>query len=344
METIDLGKWTRLARYQEKLPDDKVHCHLCPHNCILQEGKTGICQTRVNYHGELYSQAYGNPCSVSIDPIEKKPLFHFFPGMSIYSLATMGCNFRCHNCQNWQISQSSPKSHDHYDLRPGDVVQNAIDQKTNSIAFTYTEPTVFYEYAFDTANIAHEKGLKTVFISNGFINEQPLLDLCPYLDAANIDLKCFDDAVYQKLTGGRLQPVLETLKTLKGNGVWLEITNLLIPGYSDSPVMIQSMCDWLAGNGFVDTPLHFSRFFPTYKLNQLTPTDESALILAKEIAEKSGLKYVYIGNIPGLHGENTCCPACKRILVERSGYVVRKNLIRNGLCGFCKEPIAGVWE
>jgi pyruvate formate lyase activating enzyme len=186
--------------------------------------------------------------------------------------------------------------------------------------------------------------LKTVFISNGFINEKPLLDLCPYLDAANIDLKCFDDAVYRHLDGGRLQPVLDTLKTLKENGVWLEITNLLVPGYSDSPELIQLMCDWLVENGLTETPLHFSRFFPTYKLDQLRPTAESALILAKEIAEKSGMKYVYIGNIPGLHGENTFCPACKRMVVERIGYDVKQNYIQNGLCGFCNEPIAGVWE
>jgi len=344
METIDFGKWSRLALHQEKLPDNVVRCHLCPYNCMIHEGNYGICQTRVNHQGELYSLAYGNPCSISVDPIEKKPLFHFFPGTKIYSLATTGCNFRCLNCQNWHISQSSPSAMDHYDLAPEEVVQQALHQSTNSIAFTYTEPTVFYEYVYDTAKIAHEKGVKTVLISNGFINEKPLLDLCPYLDAANIDLKCFDDAVYRQLTGGRLQPVLDTLKTLKENGVWLEITNLLVPGYSDSPKMIQSMCDWLIENGFADTPLHFSRFFPTYKLSQLPPTDEAVLIQTKEIAEKSGMKYVYIGNIPGLHGENTYCPDCKQMLIKRIGYVVKKNLIHNGRCTFCGEPVAGVWE
>ncbi|MDP4240056.1 MAG: AmmeMemoRadiSam system radical SAM enzyme [Bacteroidota bacterium] len=344
METIETEKWIRPARYQEKLPDNVVRCHVCPHNCIVQEEKSGICQTRVNHQGELYTLAYGNPCSVHIDPIEKKPLFHFFPGMSIYSVATAGCNFRCLNCQNWQISQSAPQLLTHYDLMPAQLVQQALLHNTNSLAFTYTEPTVFYEYVYDTAKIAHENGLKTVFISNGFINEKPLLDLCPYLDAANIDLKCFDDAVYRRLDGGRLQPVLDTLKTLKGNGVWLEITNLLIPTYTDNEEMIQSMCDWLVGNGFEDTPLHFSRFFPTYKLSELSPTSETVLIRAKEIAMKSGLKYIYIGNIPGLHDENTRCPACKRMLVERSGFVVKRNLIRHGLCGFCREPVAGVWE
>lgn len=344
METINAGKWTVLARYQEKLRDNVVSCCLCPHNCLIHEGKHGICQTRVNYKGVLYSIAYGNPCSVSIDPIEKKPLFHFLPGTKIYSLATAGCNFRCSNCQNWQISQTRPKSHDHYELLPEEVVKNAIIHETESIAFTYTEPTVFYEYLYDTAITAHEEGLKTVIVSNGFINKKPLLDLCPYLDAANIDLKCFNETIYLQLTGGRLQPVLDTLKTLKDSGVWLEITNLLVPGYSDIQEMILAMCDWLVGNGFADTPLHFSRFFPTYKLSHLPPTAEHALIRAKDIAEKKGMKYVYIGNIPSLNGENTYCPACKQMLVERNGYVVLKNLIHNGLCSICGEPVAGVWQ
>ena len=343
METMDLGKWSCVAHYQEKLPDRVVRCHICPHNCLISEGKTGICQTRINFQGELYSLAYGNPCSIIVDPIEKKPLFHFFPGTKIYSLATAGCNFRCLNCQNWQISQLSPLSMDHYDLMPEELVQLALGHGTNSIAFTYTEPTVFYEYMLDTAKIAHGKGLKTILISNGFINEKPLLELCPYLDAANIDLKCFDDAVYRRLTGGRLLPVLNTLKTLKEKGVWLEITNLLVPTWSDGMEMIRTMCDWLVENGFADTPLHFSRFFPTYRLPQLPPTAEAALMLAKEIAENSGINYVYIGNISGLHGENTHCPACKKMLIERMGFVVKKNFINNGLCTFCGEPIAGVW-
>jgi len=335
--------------YQENVPDTSEHinvarCLICPHNCNVQEGKHGLCKTRINIRGILSSIAYGNPCSISIDPIEKKPLFHFFPGSRIYSLATAGCNFRCLNCQNWQISQSSPEDCDHYELMPADIVQQALQHGTNSIAFTYTEPTVFYEYVLDTAKIAHENGLKTVLISNGYINQNPLTDLCPYLDAANIDLKCFDDSVYHKLTGGRLQPVLETLKTLKAQGVWLEITNLLVPTWTDSPNMIQEMCKWLVDNGFLETPLHFSRFFPTYKLSHLPTTPESVLINAKEIAEKSGIKYVYIGNLPQLHGENTYCPNCRKLLVERIGYVVKNNSIHNGNCKFCGEPIVGIWE
>lgn len=344
METIDLGKWSRLALYQEKLSDKAVRCRVCPHNCIVHEGKSGLCKTRINVDGNLYSIAYGNPCSISVDPIEKKPLFHFFPESRIFSLATGGCNFRCLNCQNWNISQSSPQVFQSHDLPPENIVNQALLRDTNMIAFTYTEPTVFYEYMYETAKIAHEAGLKTVIVSNGYINQQPLLDLCPYLDAANIDLKCFDDAIYRKLAGGRLQPVLDTLKTLKEKHVWLEITNLLVPTFSDSPEMIQAMCSWLYENGFADTPLHFSRFFPTYKLEHIAPTSEETLKLAKEIAENAGVKYVYIGNRPDLNGENTYCSNCKQLLVERTRFTVIKNLIHNNQCNYCGEQIAGVWE
>jgi len=343
MDKIDFGKWSRIARYQEKLPNKVVRCHVCPHNCQIPESKFGLCKTRFNHQGKLYSLAYGNPCSVSVDPIEKKPLFHFFPGSKIFSLATAGCNFRCLNCQNWQISQSSPQELDHFDLMPEEVVQQALQYGTNMIAFTYTEPTVFYEYVYETAKLAHKRGLKTVFISNGYINQRPLIYLSPYLDAANIDLKCFDDEVYRKLDGGSLQPVLDTLITLKNKGVWLEITNLLIPTYSDNPQMIKAMCDWLVDNGFKDTPLHFSRFFPTYKLTHLQPTKKSILIHAKEIAQHAGLKYVYIGNLHDESGENTYCPHCKRIVVERLGFVVKKNFILNDHCCFCGEAISGDW-
>ena len=337
------GKRLHIASYQEKLPDKEVRCLLCPHFCLLKDRKIGICRTRINRHGSLYSLAYGNPCSLAVDPIEKKPLFHFHPGTEILSLAMEGCNLRCLNCQNWEISQTSPKAAGLIELMPEDIVQRALHKNIGSIAFTYTEPTVFFEYIFDTAKLAHEVGLKTVMVSNGYINEKPLLDLCTHLDAANIDLKCFDDTIYRHLTGGKLQPVLETLKTLKAQNVWLEITNLLIPGVSDHPDMIQSMCDWLIENGFEDTPLHFSRFFPRYKMMDISPTSEQSLILAKEIAVASGMKFVYVGNIPQLKGEDTFCPNCKKMVVERRGYLVRQNLIKDGKCIFCGKKISGVW-
>ena len=344
MKKDESEKEPKLSFYQERVEGKSVRCRLCPHNCLIQDGKYGICGTRVNSEGFLYSVSFGNPCSVSIDPIEKKPLFHFFPGESIFSLATAGCNFRCLNCQNWEISQSSPSEINHYNLSPEDVVEKAIDSHTKLIAFTYTEPTVFYEYMFEIAQKACEKGMKTVLISNGYINQQPLLDLIPYLDAANIDLKCFDDAMYHELTGGHLQSVLDTLKILKKSNVWLEITTLLIPTYNDKPEQIQSMCNWLVENGFDDTPLHFSRFFPAYKLTHISITPEKTLIQAKNIAEKTGMKFVYIGNNPQLRSENTLCPNCKRTIVVWDGYVVVKNDILAGKCKFCNETISGVWE
>jgi len=272
-----------------------------------------------------------------MDPIEKKPLFHFHPGESILSLATAGCNFHCANCQNWQISQVSPEELPHYQFTPQEIIDAALSYHTRLIAFTYTEPTVFYEYMYNIAVLAHEKKIKTVMVSNGYINREPLLDLCPYLDAANIDLKCFDNAAYRQMTLGSLYPVLRTLKTLKENNIWLEITNLLIPGYNDSTEMIGKMCAWLVANGFSDTPLHFSRFFPTYRLTDRPATPEMLLQQAKIIAESSGIKYVYIGNLPQLQGENTYCPHCNNLLVERLGFTVTKTGWQEESANVCGE-------
>lgn len=344
MESYKPTKWSRPALWQEALADKSVRCLLCPHACVLHPQQMGICRTRINYDGTLFTLAYGNPCSVGIDPIEKKPLFHFLPGSDIYSLSAAGCNFRCLNCQNSSISQQTPLQVPHVDISPSEVVLQALSRHAGSIAFTYTEPTVFYEYMLDIARIAREKGVKSVIVSNGYINEEPLSELLPWIDAANIDLKCFDDKVYRHLAGGELQPVLDTLRMVKAAGVWLEITNLLVPGYTDSPEQIQALCEWLAENGFADTPLHFSRFFPGYKLPNVLPTTGDALIRAKSIAEKAGIDYVYIGNSPDLHAENTCCPACRQTVVERVGYRVITNRIYHGRCGFCGEPITGVWN
>lgn len=338
------GKWHKQSLYQQPEKGNNVHCQLCPHHCVIREGMTGICKTRVNKQGVLYSMAYGNPCSVCIDPIEKKPLFHYLPGERIFSLATPGCNLHCLNCQNWEISQVSPEKINRYDLMPAEVVQQAMGHHCHLIAFTYTEPTVYYEYMFDIAQLAHKKGMKCVLISNGYINPQPLLDLCPWLDAANIDLKCFDEAIYRSLCGGSLQPVLHTLKTLKEQGVWLEITNLIIPGYTDDMEMIQAMCQWLVENGFQDTPLHFSRFFPTYKLSQVNPTPKATLIEAEEVAKKAGISYVYIGNLADTGYEHTCCPHCHRTVVERDGFQIIHNRVTDGQCSFCGTPLPGVWS
>ena len=341
---MNADRFQILSRYQEKTEGNRVRCHICPHNCLIPEGKQGNCHTRINREGTLWSMAYGNPCSVSINPIEKKPLFHFLPGENIFSLATAGCNFRCLNCQNWQISQSAPSEVKSYDLSPEEIVQQAESSGTRLIAFTYTEPTVFYEYMFDTASIAHERSLKTVVVSNGYINPDPLLELIPFLDGANIDLKCFDNNTYLKLTGGKLQPVLDTLITLKKKNVWLEITNLLIPAFNDNPKQIKAMCSWLADNGFTETPLHFSRFFPNYRLQDAAPTSVKLLLQAKQIAENCGIKYVYLGNIPQLSGENTICSHCGKTLIIREGFSVKENQLSKGKCRYCETAIPGVWE
>jgi len=321
-----------------------VKCELCPNGCSLRKNEKGLCKVRVNRDGKLYTLAYGNPCSVHIDPIEKKPLFHFLPSSQSFSLSTAGCNLSCLNCQNWTTSQVSPEETQNMDLSPDEVVAKSLAKGCKSISYTYTEPVVFYEYVLDIARKSREKKLKNVFISNGFINEKPLKNLIPYLDAANINLKSFSNEVYQKLNGGSLEPVLNTLKILKSEGVWLEITNLIIPTWTDNLEMIKKMCEWLVKNNFQDSPLHFSRFFPMYKLTNLPSTSISVLEKAREIAEKSGMRYIYIGNVPAHPNQNTFCPKCKEIIIERRGFVVVNNYVENGKCKFCKEQISGIWN
>ncbi len=331
-----------VARFQKPEENGNIKCILCPHECILKEGQSGLCRARKNIHGILYSLSYGRPCSIDIDPIEKKPLFHFYPGRKILSLATAGCNFHCLNCQNWQISQTSPQNAHPY-IEPIRIVDAALSQNVGFIAFTYTEPTVFYEYMYDIAQLSREKDIKTVMVSNGFINHDPLVELCSLINAANIDLKCFDEATYKKLTGGRLSTVLETLLTLKQQNVWLEITFLLIPEFNDDLEKIKKMCEWLVRNGFDDTPLHISRFFPAYKLSHLPPTPTELLLNAREIAKNSGIRYVYIGNVRHSESENTYCPQCGNLLIERKGFSVTKNHVEDGRCPYCNTQIAGSW-
>jgi pyruvate formate lyase activating enzyme len=298
----------------------------------------------VNYKDKLYSIAYGNPCAIHIDPIEKKPLFHFLPSERAFSIAAAGCNFRCLNCQNWQISQFSPKDTDNYDFMPDKIVEQCSANKCESIAYTYSEPTTFYEYVYDTAWLARTKGIKNILKSNGYINEEPLRKLCTVLDAANIDLKCYDDAIYKKMSEGNLEPVLKALKVFKEEGVWLEITNLVIPEWTDDLEMIKKMCGWLVTNGLQDTPLHFSRFTPMYKLNQLPLTPVSTLEKAREIARSAGVHYVYIGNVPAHAAENTYCHKCSALIIERRGFTILQNTMQDGACGKCKTKIPGVWK
>jgi pyruvate formate lyase activating enzyme len=306
-------------------------------------GETTLCRNRVNYKGKLYTIAYGNPCAMHVDPIEKKPLYHFLPGTRSFSIATAGCNLACLNCQNWSISQASPKETRNYSLMPEKVTEQAVSNNCRSISYTYSEPITFYEYVYDSSVIARRSGIKNVLVSNGYINEKPLHDLCQVMDAANIDLKSFDENIYSKLNAGKLQPVLNSLKIFKQEGVWLEITNLVIPGWTDNLEMIRKMCDWLYQNDFQDTPLHFSRFQPLYKLNHLPPTPVAVLEKAKAIALNAGLKFVYIGNVSGSSAISTICPKCKKALVERNGFSIVNNAIKNGNCSFCGTKIPGRW-
>jgi len=337
------AKWTKEALFYQPTPRG-VRCLICPNECTIAEGETGDCRNRENRNGKLYTIVYGNPCAVHVDPIEKKPLLHFLPGTRAFSIATAGCNLACLNCQNWTISQRSPRETQNVDLPPGQVVGACIRERCESIAYTYSEPITFYEYTCDTSVLARQEGIKNVMITAGYINREPLLKLCKVIDAANVDLKSFSDEIYLKLNAGKLQPVLDTLKTMKDEGVWLEITNLVVPSWTDDLDMIKRMCAWLAENGFEDTPLHFSRFHPTYKLTQLPPTPVNILKSARDAAVGEGLNYVYVGNVPGAGFENTLCPGCKKTVIERRGYLTLQNHITGGKCGFCGTKIAGVWR
>jgi pyruvate formate lyase activating enzyme len=332
------------ALFYKKLGTGIVQCGLCPRGCTIPSGRRGFCGVRENRDGTLYSVVYGKAVAVHIDPIEKKPFFHYLPQKSAFSIATAGCNLKCKFCQNWEISQRLPEEVDYTFITPDELVSKARESGSPVIAYTYSEPTVFYEYMLETAKLAREQGLKNVLHSNGYINEEPLRLLAPYLDAANIDLKAFDDDHYAQLTEGTLQPVLRSLKILKEAGVHLEITNLVLSGYNDSEKNIRRMCLWINENLGSDVPVHFSRFFPTYKFAALNPTPVAALEKIRQAAMDCGLKYVYIGNVPGHAGENTYCPKCKNIVVKRTVYIVTEVNLLQGKCRFCGEKIEGVWE
>ena len=336
------GKYSREAIYYTETPRG-IQCTVCPNECIVKPGEESTCHNRVNLNNKLWSIAYGNPCAVHVDPIEKKPLLHFLPQSNAFSIATAGCSFACLNCQNWEISQTSPAKTRNLDLMPAAVVASCLQNKCESIAYTYSEPVSFYEYMLETARLAAAQKVKNVMVSNGYINQEPLKQLIPFMDAANIDLKVFDPAIHLKLTGGKLQPVLDTLVTLQKSKVWLEITNLIVPSWSDNLDIIQKMCKWMVSNGFGQVPLHFSRFSPLYKLTQLPVTPLNTLIKAKEIAVQEGLKFVYVGNVPGKGFENTNCPSCNKLVIERLGFSILTNHMENGKCKFCHATIPGIW-
>lgn len=328
------------AKYYKKIKEWVVQCVLCPNLCTLTDSQFGKCNARKNVKGELVPLSYGLPVSMNIDPVEKKPLFHFIPGSKSFSIGMAGCNFHCLNCQNWEISQISPPKTEY--IEPKKIVELAIKNKCDSIAYTYTEPLVAYEYVIDIAKIAKKKGIKNIIVSNGYINKEPLVEISKYLDGANIDLKGFSEKFYKDICCGSLKPVLESLKTLKSENVFLEITNLLIPSLNDKSSEIKKMCEWIVKNLGKEVPLHFSRFFPYYKLTNIEVTPQKTLEKAKKIAEKSGLRYVYVGNIFIEKAENTYCPKCGRLLIERYGFQILQNNVKKGKCG-CSEKISGVW-
>ena len=285
------------CRYYRRMDEDRVECLLCPHHCRIANGKTGLCRSRRNHDGVLVSEVYGKPCSLAIDPVEKKPLYHFHPGTTCLSMACTGCNFRCLNCQNHEISQVAPDAVGHYQLTPEQMVDLCLQHHCPGMAYTYTEPLTYIEYVTDCARAAHEKGLWNILVTAGYVCQEPLADLLPWLDAANIDLKSFSDDIYQRVSGGHLQPVLDTIQAMHKAGIWIEITNLVIPGINDDMDMIRRMCRWLKDNGLAGNPLHFSRFFPRYKMQQLSPTSVQTLREARRVAEEEGMKHVYLGNV-----------------------------------------------
>ncbi len=321
-----------------------VACALCPKNCVIAPGQSGECRIRVNRDGTLVAVTYGYPCSVHVDPVEKKPVFHFLPGTEILSIATVGCNLHCKNCQNWSISQENPENAPASPLPPEDLPGLAKRHGCLSVAYTYTDPVVYYEYALDGCVKTHEAGLKNVLVTAAYINQGPLKELCRHVDVANIDLKSMSEAFYRDVCSATLQPVLNALVTAKSMGVLVEVTNLVIPTLNDSDADLQKLARWLAENLGRETPLHFSRFFPQYRMRNLPPTPAETLDRAKEIARAEGLHHVYIGNINRPEGENTRCASCGGLLVERVRYEVLQNNLENGMCPDCGTEAHGLWQ
>ena len=337
------------ARFYERLPRGNVRCGLCFRRCVIPEGARGVCRNRENRGGWLYTLVYGRPCAVHVDPIEKEPVFHMLPGEPILCTATVSCNSRCLFCHNWHISQKSIEEVSSYSLSPHEVVQRAsnpthpVDAICRILSFTYTEPTAFYEYMYDIAKRAKELGFRTICHTNGLVNTEPLLALLEHMDAITVDLKAFTSQFYQETCSTELEPVLETLRTIAQSPCHLEIVNLVIPTLNDDLGVIRRMCLWIAENLGVEVPLHFNRFFPSYKLTNLPPTPIATLERARAIAIEVGLHYVYIGNTPGHKYNSTFCPECQELLIKRSHFSVRGNHLEEGKCPACKHPVPGIW-
>ena len=327
------------------LEEGKVRCYLCNHRCTISPSKRGICGVRENREGKLYTLVFGRAISMNVDPIEKKPIFHLYPGSTSFSIATVGCNFRCLQCQNHEISQMS-MDQDRIDgstVSPSKIVSLAKEYRCQSISYTYTEPTIYFEYAYETAALASKEGIKNIFVTNGYMTEEALKTIQPYLDAANVDLKSFQEKFYKEVCGARLKPVLENLRLMRQLGIWVEITTLVIPTLNDSDKEFEEIAQFILSLG-PEVPWHISAFYPTYKMLNLPRTPASLLHRAREIGIRAGLQYVYCGNIPGEEGEDTFCPHCGRRVIERAGFRVVKNEVVKGECCHCHTKIDGVWN
>ncbi|MBT8366208.1 MAG: AmmeMemoRadiSam system radical SAM enzyme [Deltaproteobacteria bacterium] len=335
------------AYLYETLENNKVKCNLCSHRCVIKDGRRGICSVRENEGGILKTLVYGRLIARHIDPIEKKPLFHFLPGTLSYSVATVGCNFRCRFCQNADIAQMPAERKGMImgdTCTPSEVVDAAERGGCKSIAYTYTEPTVFFEFAYETARLASARGIRNVFVTNGYMTAEALEMISPYLDAANVDLKAFTDNYYKELCSARLKHVQATLTLMKSHGIFVEVTTLIVPDLNDDPTELKELATFIVQDLGVETPWHISRFHPTYKLSDRPPTPVKTLTAARKIGLKAGLRYVYTGNVPGNAAENSLCYKCGETVIERWGFQVGKMRIKNGNCTKCGVPIDGVWE
>jgi pyruvate formate lyase activating enzyme len=338
------ARFTVEARFYKKLENQKIRCELCPRQCTVAENQRGYCGVRENRGGVFYSLVHSRVCAAHVDPVEKKPLFHYLPGTNAFSLATAGCNLNCKFCQNWEISQSRPEEIPAEYLPPRRVVELAKQYDCPTIAFTYSEPVVFSEFLMDTADAGHEAGIRSLVVSNGFIGQEALQAAYGKMDAVKIDLKAFSESYYRDVVKGQLKPVLETLVTLRKMGKWTEIVYLVLPTLNNSDQEFRGLASWIKANLGVDVPLHFTQFHPEYLLKNLPVTPVATIERARAIALAEGLHYVYIGNVPGHPAQNTYCPGCQRMLVERTGFRAIQTLIQKNRCPFCQQPIPGIWQ
>jgi pyruvate formate lyase activating enzyme len=332
------------ARFYEKLPNRKIRCKLCPRECVIDDRERGYCGVRENRGGVYYTLVHSRPCTFHVDPIEKKPFFHFLPGSLAFSIATAGCNVNCKFCQNWQISQVRPEQVRSLEMSPQQVASSARDARCASISYTYSEPVVFYEYMVDCAAIARKAGVKSTVVTNAYISPDPLRELCSQVDAIKVDLKSFREKFYREVVNGELRPVLDSLVAMRKLKTWIEIVFLVIPTLNDTDEEFRDLARWIKVDLGVDVPVHFTRFHPEYLLKNLPPTPFRTLERARQAAEAEGLQYVYVGNVPGHPGENTYCPKCSRLLIQRLGFLVQKMDLKEDRCPQCRHAIAGVWK